>query len=90
MPRWASRITLELTEVRVERLQDISEEDAKAEATDPYGNQATKYGLPDAHGLHWKGCSYRRGFAVLWDSLNAKRAPWASNPWVWVVEFVLL
>ena len=72
MPRWASRITLEVVSVRVERVQDISERDAYAEGI---GLDPT---LP--HPLQW--------FKELWDSINAKRGyPWQSNPWVWVVEF---
>jgi hypothetical protein len=73
MPRWASRITLEVTGVRVERLQDISEADAMAEGV---GGRAQE----DAYS------SCRDEFAALWDSINGKRAPWESNPWVWVVE----
>lgn len=73
MPRWASRITLEVIGVRVERLQEISEVDAIAE-----GMQSP--GIPAA-------MSNRAAFARLWDDINGKRAPWASNPWVWVVEF---
>lgn len=72
MPRWASRITLEVIRVRVERLQEISEADAAAE------------GFPILQGGN------RVEFRALWDSLNAKRAPWESNPWVWVVEFRIL
>ena len=71
MPRWASRIDLEITGVRVERLQDISEADMCAEGLD-----RAPYGDPSA------------GFQVLWDMINAKRGySWASNPWVWALEF---
>jgi len=74
MPRWASRITLQVTGVRVERVQDISEEDAMAEgcgAEHNFGDGTAKV-----------------GFAMLWDSLNAKRGyGWNENRWVWVVEF---
>lgn len=76
MPRWASRITLEVTGVRVERLQDISEEDARAEGLQLPPAVVTT--APDAG---------RKAFARLWDRINGKRAPWASNPWVWVLEF---
>lgn len=76
MPRWASRITLEVTGVRVERLQDISEEDASAEGVEMYDSATGDvfYGPRDA-------------FMALWETINGKRAPWASNPWVWVIEF---
>jgi hypothetical protein len=80
MPRWASRITLEITDVRVERLQDIGEEDACAEGVagdGPVGNMRV-----------WsKMGRYRYQFADLWDAINGKRATWASNPWVFVVAF---
>lgn len=72
MPRWASRITLEVTGVRVERLQDITEHDAIGE-----GVISSDYDK-----------TYRYAFSVLWDSINAKRGyGWAANPWVWVIEF---
>lgn len=77
MPRWASRLTLEITEVRVQRVQEISEEDAKAEGA-PF----------DAGGNEELGVGYRIGFCRLWDSLNAKRGySWESNPWVWALTF---
>ena len=74
MPRWASRITLEVTGVRVERVQDITPEDAEAEGIEPY---APIY-APSASAID--------AFSELWDSLNAKYG-WDVNPWVWVVEF---
>lgn len=75
MPRWASRITLRVINVRVERVQDISETDAKAEGAKPW---------PDV-GV---GPHYKSPFRNLWDSINAKRGyAWSDNPWVWVVEF---
>jgi hypothetical protein len=77
MPRWASRISLEVTGVRVERLQAISEADAVAEGVH-YELGEVKPDSPNAH---------RISFSTLWDELNAKRAPWSSNPWVWVIEF---
>jgi hypothetical protein len=83
MPRWASRITLEVTEVRVQRLQDISEEDARAEGV--------AEGRIPADGQDDGRCvlhpTRRRAFEVGWDSINGDRAPWASNPWVWAISF---
>lgn len=72
MPRWASRITLEIASVRVERLQDISRGDAMAEGC-PFPNMAAG---PDPS--DW----YRE----LWNEINGPNS-WAANPWVWVVEF---
>jgi hypothetical protein len=86
MPRWASRLTLEVTGVRVERVQGISEEDARAEGLfewrSPSGVAHFGEGVADT----WE-TSAAAAFARLWDSINGKRAPWSSNPWVWVVEF---
>ena len=77
MPRAVSRITLEIVDVRVERLQEIKEDDAKAEGCSP---------LVESDGS--VTCGRRKTvFRELWDSINAKRAPWASNPFVWVLEF---
>ena len=81
MPRWASRITLEVADVRVQRVQDITEEDAKAEGVDgggPVGHIPTCLEM----GRH------RYQFCHLWDSINSKRGfGWDSNPWVWAITF---
>ncbi|MGI0556265.1 hypothetical protein ACRCOZ_07605 [Pseudomonas aeruginosa] len=83
MPRWASRILLEITAVRVERLQDISEEQALAEGV---------HGEPCDHARQacsdigcW-GDTAKGAFGFLWEQLNGAGA-WQANPWVWVVEF---
>jgi len=75
MPRWASRITLEITGVRVERLNDISQPDIAAEGIDchPSARQRTQY-------------EYRNKFCELWQSINGPDS-WAANPWVWAIEF---
>lgn len=75
MPRWASRITLEIVAVRVERLNDISEADAKAEGA----------GIP----LVGHDDDFCRGvFRGIWESINGADS-WGANPWVWVIEFKL-
>lgn len=74
MPRWASRLTLEITGVRVERLRDLSEDDAKSEGITPPSGGV----LP--------GWEYRINFRDLWmDIYGADN--WEANPWVWVIEF---
>lgn len=102
MPRWASRTQLKITNVRVERVQDISDKDAKSEGAScvvwyqPEGKpEGESQNLSEqAHDLvhpsHGKkyGISYRNGFATLWDSINNKSGyGWEINPWVWVVDF---
>lgn len=84
MPRMACRIMLEVLNVRVERVQDISEEDAIAEGMD---ENALVFGLESgAQIADDQKC--RAQFAELWDSINAKRGyGWDANPWVWVIEF---
>jgi hypothetical protein len=80
MPRWASRLTLEVMSVRVERLHDLSEEDARAE-----GVEVTN-GHPELGALIGAGPSYREGFAQLWRSINGPGS-WEANPWLWCVAF---
>ena len=82
MPRWASRLLLEITDIKVERLQDISCEDAVKEGFSdkkPSGMQPAMMPNPKAD------------FRNYWDSLNAKKGyPWSSNPWVWAIEFKVI
>ncbi|MGJ7544589.1 hypothetical protein [Variovorax sp. LT1R16] len=77
MPRWASRILIEINDVRVERLQDISEADALAEGV------RHSYGEPfdTTHTI-----SDRRRYELLWEQINGSGS-WATNPWVWAVSF---
>lgn len=85
MPRLASRILLDVTAVRVERLQDISEADAQAEGITPKWEPGCSGRLMDAFG----GFSFRpaaSAYAELWEQINGPGA-WDANPWVWVVEF---
>ncbi|HIE4749367.1 TPA: hypothetical protein ACXNE8_002696 [Pseudomonas aeruginosa] len=87
MPRWASRILLEVTAVRVERLQDISEEQAEAEGTQgcvPYCQ--SPYDSDGAPACDCMNLTYKESFQALWSSINGA-ASWDANPWVWVVEF---
>lgn len=99
MPRWASRITLEITGVRVERLEDISAADAEAEGLTKLskdGGRIFKYGIPDRDGLpgddddgmpwqDWR-ISPIDAYMALWDRINGRDAH-KANPWVWVLEF---
>ncbi|HAN8177504.1 TPA: hypothetical protein JJN03_002982 [Escherichia coli] len=75
MPRWASRILLEITDVRVERLHDMSEADAKAEGATP-----ATYKITPSEAV------YRVGFGDIWRSIYGQDN-WLSNPLVWVIEF---
>ena len=84
MPRWASRIMLEIVNVRVERLREITEKDAIAEGVSvglgDYFDGQDFWTFP-------KEYTPIRSFKVLWHRINGKKHPWSSNPWVWVVEF---
>lgn len=75
MPRWASRILLEIVSVRVERLQDISEADAEAEGCEPFRRPT-----------HPSIGPFAAGYSALWDSINGPGS-WAANPWVWCLTF---
>lgn len=85
MPRWASRITLEITGVRVERSQDITEQDSAAEGVPPAGDLLPEY--PDTY-LTPKGdfATAKVAFQRLWESIYGEDS-WQANPWVWVIEF---
>ena len=100
MFRWASRIDLEVVRVRVERVQDISADDARAEGLSVLsrdGGKTWKFGIPDKDGLPgnddigwpWREWEQdpRMAFKTLWDKINGKKYPWESNPLVWVLEF---
>lgn len=89
MPRWASRISLEVTEVRVQRLQDISEDDAQAEGVRPFFEVYDGIGRDQCitSGERAEDAPYRASYACLWDEINGDRALWSANPWVWAVSF---
>lgn len=75
MPRWASRITLEITRVQVERVRDITEEDAKAEGCCGGHSSIPGYAF---------SATPREHFRHIWQSIYGT---WDANPWVWAVEF---
>jgi hypothetical protein len=79
---WASRITLEITGVRVERLQDISEADAKAEGVEANNDDGITYYGP----LNKGHADPRVAYQWLWESINGKGS-WSENPFVWCIEF---
>ncbi|OGB26500.1 MAG: hypothetical protein A3I66_21465 [Burkholderiales bacterium RIFCSPLOWO2_02_FULL_57_36] len=94
MPRWASRINLEIVAVRVERLQDISKADAIAEGIE--GCDVVINGR--SQGWTWRDYTSKcddpcewfsnpiRSYRTLWETINGPGS-WNANPWVWVVEF---
>jgi hypothetical protein len=85
MRREASRLALEVTEIRVERLQAISEEDASAEGV--HRIKGAGGAVYPGTGAYRRPGSYRHAFQAIWEQINVKRTPWSSNPWVWVVSF---
>lgn len=99
MFRWACRLVLEVTDVSIQRLQEIGEEDARAEGVEPYS--MTEQGIADmqisdcspnikklARLMGPGSFSHKFTFQMLWDGINAKRGfGWNANPWVWVLSF---
>lgn len=89
MPRFASRVTLEVENVRIERVQEINKEDAKAEGVSNLWrwDQARNEKHPE-HFVRGVLNPFVANYSVLWDEINAKRGfGWDANPWVWVIEF---
>ncbi|MGU9856206.1 hypothetical protein [Pseudomonas sp. LF245] len=87
MPRWASRILLEITDVRVERLQDISETQAIAEGVRLMRDGSDTWVSREGPGnLFTPWPTAKEAFGDLWNSINGPHA-WAANPWVWAVSF---
>lgn len=85
MPRWASRITLEITNVRVERVQEITEADAMAEGVELIESER-EVGFKDYQNEGGNYIQSKHSFRSLWDSIYSEKYPWKSNPWVWVIE----
>jgi hypothetical protein len=81
-PRWSSRITLEIKSVRVERLIEISEEDAMAEGV--VYRDSCWFATDDSKALPWMTAS--GAYRELWESINGPGS-WDANPWVWVIQF---
>lgn len=90
MPRWASRITLEIVDVRVERVQDISGEDAAAEGI-TLPRCGCEVCIHSSQMCPADQSAHILAYAEVWDEINAKRGfGWRSNPWVWVLSFRLI
>jgi hypothetical protein len=88
MPRWASRLTLDVPRIRIERLQEITEEDAIAEGIQRNIGRTHFCGAPHrVHGYPRQHNTAREAYADLWDLINGARARWATNPWVWAIDF---
>lgn len=87
MPRWASRLTLRVTNVRAERLQDISEDDARAEGAHHSDGNPDEFGVCRRLVVQAKD-----EFRHIWEALYHKDSPkaWHRNPWVWVYEFEVI
>jgi len=94
MPRWASRILLEVTDVRVERVQNINDEDARKEGVQDIchcGDYIESHGYHSGHSPTPMDGYAANEFSILWDSINAKRGySWDVNPWVWAISFKMV
>ena len=89
MPRWASRITLEITDIRVERVQDISEEECRKEGLKQHSKKdihGTQFMYYEDYSGNNNYCTARASFKHLWNSIYGKGA-WERNDWVWVLSF---
>ena len=90
MPRWASRIALEVVAVRIERLQECSSADARAEGVvelpRQHGDSSTLWTADVQAGPALHGITPRHAYQRLWERINGT-GTWATNPWVLVVEF---
>ena len=91
MPRWASRITLEITDIGVERLKDISNEDCTAEGITAIGKgvRMSDGTYAQAGRYETKASTVRQLYSELWESINGPGS-WEKNPWVWVVTFEVI
>jgi hypothetical protein len=101
MPRWASRINLEIVSIRVERLNDISTSDAEAEGIegkstptggDDYMTYWRNYGITEKEADGWPYFDDGKqvdSFKSLWESINGDGS-WQANPWVWVIEYKVI
>ena len=85
MRRWMSRLTLEIVEIRLERLQAITEADAKAEGVTPTSRNHTAAAVAYIFGAK-EFQAHKSAYATLWEKINGAGS-WALNPWVWVVTF---
>ncbi|MDR9893267.1 hypothetical protein G7B40_040435 [Aetokthonos hydrillicola Thurmond2011] len=91
MPRIASRITLKITHIQIERLQDISEEDAICEGIEPMDSDGTnKYTIHiPSHHASYNAPTAKGVFVRLWESINGDDS-WNENPWCWVISFAVM
>lgn len=87
MPKWATRYWLEITDVRVEQLQEISDEDCFAEGIHRFGSTEMYGHNPKGTPGPLVGDTPKDAYRLLWDFIHRKKHPWPSNPWVWVLSF---